>query len=545
MKIKLFFLIFGFLFLFSISGFSQSLSLIPNPEGLYPFFDQPIIYKNSLYTGYVSPNRKYYLVKFDGTNFTVFQNRDSADLGFWGHFCIFNDTLYFTYIKKKYTGQIAKFDGNTFTLYPNPDTSKYGFIMPAVRGPENLYWPYHNKYNHSQLAFLKGNKITLLDNPDSATNVSGYMGNMFKNELYLLCLQGGISHLAKLTGDKYYIFDNPSSDNVRMGQKINFNNHLYVIYTNNKYRTQLAEVDDSILTLIPNPDTSDPGLCDSAIAFKNNLYWSYRTKNSICQLIRFDGNNYTLINNPDTNGYMVYQWPKPIVFKDHLYWKYGQKKYGESNIVKYDGQKFTFLQNPFSGGGEIFDKPIEYRDSLYYKYNNYLVRCEDTSLTLIGNPDDTVLRDGFYGYYGNSIVYNDTMYSSYITMNNGAQMVRYPSAVNKTYTIKFIKLNWLESEYKQKISEEPLSNIDPTVEEETEPIKVFPNPAKGTVQITGKEDGIIQSVEVFDLVGKMIYYEQVDGKAISVDLSYEANGIYFIHVTTNYGMEIKKLMILM
>jgi aminopeptidase N len=73
-------------------------------------------------------------------------------------------------------------------------------------------------------------------------------------------------------------------------------------------------------------------------------------------------------------------------------------------------------------------------------------------------------------------------------------------------------------------------------------ISVFPNPAKSSVTITSSEK--ISKIEIADTKGKIIFSStNICDNEISVDLSKQAKGVYFVKVCFDNKMKVKKLIL--
>ncbi|MFP9099921.1 T9SS type A sorting domain-containing protein [Flavobacterium sp. RHBU_24] len=70
-------------------------------------------------------------------------------------------------------------------------------------------------------------------------------------------------------------------------------------------------------------------------------------------------------------------------------------------------------------------------------------------------------------------------------------------------------------------------------------VKIYPNPAKNIVSISS--ESAIQSVQLFDVQGRLLEASSVNNVAASLDIASRANGIYFIKITTENGMKVEKL----
>jgi PKD repeat protein/predicted secreted protein len=68
-------------------------------------------------------------------------------------------------------------------------------------------------------------------------------------------------------------------------------------------------------------------------------------------------------------------------------------------------------------------------------------------------------------------------------------------------------------------------------------MKVYPNPTSGIFMIDGLERD--NSVEVFDVVGKVVYQTITSNSTLSVDLSGKDKGVYFYRITNTNSKDIK------
>lgn len=75
---------------------------------------------------------------------------------------------------------------------------------------------------------------------------------------------------------------------------------------------------------------------------------------------------------------------------------------------------------------------------------------------------------------------------------------------------------------------------------ELEQTEVFPNPTTGQFRIQNTEIRI-ESVEVFDVYGKMMMSVQVDDNAVSIDATHLASGVYFARIVTEKGTVTKRI----
>ncbi|MCW3084980.1 MAG: hypothetical protein JWP12_2346 [Bacteroidetes bacterium] len=73
---------------------------------------------------------------------------------------------------------------------------------------------------------------------------------------------------------------------------------------------------------------------------------------------------------------------------------------------------------------------------------------------------------------------------------------------------------------------------------------VFPNPSDGIFQLqNGLQPGGIIEAEVYNVTGEKIYSSKINSISSEIDLSNQCNGVYFLNLKTENGIEIKKLII--
>ena len=73
-------------------------------------------------------------------------------------------------------------------------------------------------------------------------------------------------------------------------------------------------------------------------------------------------------------------------------------------------------------------------------------------------------------------------------------------------------------------------------------VKLFPNPATNHVEVTlDQEDEVIQTVQVYDVYGKLIHVEETNSNPMNLNVSRLASGVYFVRVTSGSGEVVKTL----
>ena len=71
---------------------------------------------------------------------------------------------------------------------------------------------------------------------------------------------------------------------------------------------------------------------------------------------------------------------------------------------------------------------------------------------------------------------------------------------------------------------------------------LYPNPAANVVHITNSENMQVQQVTVYDLTGKQLSTQNFNNKTeIQLNVENLASGVYMLHIETNAGIAVKKL----
>ena len=88
-------------------------------------------------------------------------------------------------------------------------------------------------------------------------------------------------------------------------------------------------------------------------------------------------------------------------------------------------------------------------------------------------------------------------------------------------------------------------NIAPTLaikEISPEKFNLYPNPATNIVNITNSENLLIKQVEIYDVAGKLINTQNFNNETeIQLNIENLTSGTYILHLQTNEGVAVKKL----
>src|SRR5690554_1357582 len=76
----------------------------------------------------------------------------------------------------------------------------------------------------------------------------------------------------------------------------------------------------------------------------------------------------------------------------------------------------------------------------------------------------------------------------------------------------------------------------------SEKFNLYPNPATNLVNITNSENHLVNQVVVYDVAGKQLSTQTFNNKSeIQLNIENLASGSYFLHIKTNQGTAVKKL----
>jgi len=76
-----------------------------------------------------------------------------------------------------------------------------------------------------------------------------------------------------------------------------------------------------------------------------------------------------------------------------------------------------------------------------------------------------------------------------------------------------------------------------------EAITIYPNPSSGNFSVINSTESLV-SIEVMDLVGKVVLTSQSKEKNIRLDMEYANKGVYFVQITNLSGNKIVKKLVI-
>ncbi len=193
------------------------------------------------------------------------------------------------------------------------------------------------------------------------------------------------------------------------------NGKLYGSYTVDNSNHQLAEFNGTSTTLIPNPNSADPGIFSGFLGYGNNLYFTYTNSSYKYQLAKYNGTNISLIPNINSTD-EGFSTNEMIVFQGELFSRY-RNSAGKYQLARYDGTNLAFIPNPNTSDVGIGGSFLEYNNKLYFIYTdagfkNHLAMYDGTSVTVFSN-----LNNNDVGV-SNLFISNATLYFLYQKTNN-------------------------------------------------------------------------------------------------------------------------------
>ena len=78
----------------------------------------------------------------------------------------------------------------------------------------------------------------------------------------------------------------------------------------------------------------------------------------------------------------------------------------------------------------------------------------------------------------------------------------------------------------------------PTEHHTKSAFSIFPNPTSNAITISSERD--FHTIEIVDLLGRAVHFQQSNGNTITLDVSGYSNGIYFVRMMTEDGTKVEK-----
>ena len=295
-------------------------------------------------------------------------------------------------------------------------------------------------------------------------------------------------------------------------------------------------------------------------------------------------NNFTNITNETGMGkVLTVSGPIPIEAFNMYVKKTGvnnmidQRTTG-NNVIKLEFEFFTGSQHNGLQGGEVHYIVLGYggnnattNNSLIdyafapktgraiISYYDGIKRINDLRLNNITGttpvlPFNTWIKFNVYLDYNNKKVYFETPYfnavavGDFLSQSTSSNLMQdfKPSVFSYFFSVPALSgpqqmINKLDN-----IKISALKSVPPEVLSTntflSEKFNLFPNPASDIVNISNSENMIVNKVDVYDVIGKLINTQKFnDETEIQLNVETLNSGTYLLHLQTNEGIAVKKL----
>src|SRR5690606_476852 len=185
---------------------------------------------------------------------------------------------------------------------------------------------------------------------------------------------------------------------------------------------------------------------------------------------------------------------------------------------------------------------------LYNQGNGYM-----RNFRLLKLPYDTWVTHTLYLDYNNRKIYFETPYNTsvfvgdFLTRSNSTNLLEdfKPSEFFIWFNAPGLSSIPLTNKY-DNIKITALNAVPPHILSAesflASHFSMYPNPATNIVNITNGENLLVQQIAVYDTAGKLITTENYNNKTeIQLNVEHLASGTYLLHLKTNEGTAVKKL----
>jgi len=329
-------------------------------------------------------------------------------------------------------------NAQTLHLIPNPDNGSVGGPVFLFNG--KLYVSYsYGSYSGVKLAEFDGKNLRIIPNPDeNLLPAHGYIGLpiIFNNKLYIRYADNTNNyHLAEFNGNSLTVISNPDSGFGYLGNPVILNNKIYFLYGNVGGTIQLAFFDGKSIFLISNPDPG--GSMVTSLTYKGALYNLYDAgyePYQVQEFLKFDGATFIAVTNqyPD----LLFLWNYPVIFHDKMYLQ--ALNIASYNLVQSDGNSLYIIPNPDAGLGYYGGGNFLFTNKLFITYssasgqNQLAYLNDDSTLTIIPNPDDGNVGSVTFPAILDTITFNGDLYIQYESRLSNFLLAKYKNQTLST-----------------------------------------------------------------------------------------------------------------
>ncbi|MBK6345509.1 MAG: T9SS type A sorting domain-containing protein [Bacteroidales bacterium] len=174
-------------------------------------------------------------------------------------------------------------------------------------------------------------------------------------------------------------------------------------------------------------------------------------------------------------------------------------------------------------GYVIVKKGVNWGNGQYIFLSSYSIGDERNGAKIIGTFNTFILNNFEFNYVTKMLIMNNIFENNNPTIYyyaKGVGMIRkelYSADTSHLQEVWNIK-NWQVNHMVNSIQE--LENVNK--------ILAFPNPTKGYIHLSLKQDDIFSKLTLYDLTGKIVHESRILNKETDLDLSKYENGSYVI-----------------
>jgi uncharacterized repeat protein (TIGR01451 family) len=221
--------------------------------------------------------------------------------------------------------------------------------------------------------------------------------------------------------------------------------------------------------------------------------------------------------------------------------------YNETVVGSFDPNDITCLEGDVVSPAEIGDYlhyMIRFENTGTAEAENIVVRTEvnpadfDINSLQLLNTSHSVnakITGNVVEFIFQNILLESGGHGNVLLKVKSKNTLQQGDAVNKRANIYF-DYNYPVATNEAETIFQALSNPD---FEQDQTISLYPNPTKDKVNISG--DFTLQSVQLYDVQGRLLQIQLADGNQTVLDIALQSNGVYFIKVTSDKGIKVGKI----
>ncbi|PJB15793.1 MAG: hypothetical protein CO118_02235 [Flavobacteriales bacterium CG_4_9_14_3_um_filter_32_8] len=130
---------------------------------------------------------------------------------------------------------------------------------------------------------------------------------------------------------------------------------------------------------------------------------------------------------------------------------------------------------------------------------------------------------------------------TWLDCNNGNSVVgnlqSYTATVNGDYAVEITFGSCVNTSARENITGVGIKEITNNI------VSIYPNPSTGLFRVNFGNNNSTINYSIISVEGKVVKYEKINANTTIIDLSNESKGIYFVKITDENNIFIKKLVL--